>query len=78
MSAKNSFNKEISFQTKKNRATVEFIKIINDLWYDDTIELLLFRNQLIDKTVTEILHILKSAGKLARLISSGLDGTPML
>ena len=63
MSAKNSFNKEISFQTKKSRATVEFIKIINDLWYDDTIELLLFRNQLIDKTVTEILHILKSAGK---------------
>lgn len=63
MSIKTSFDKEINFQTKKNRATVAFIKIINDLWYDDTIELLLFRNQLIDKNVTEILHILKSARK---------------
>lgn len=61
MSTKTSFNKEINFQTKKNRATIEFIRIINDLWYDDTIELLLFRNQLIDKNVTEILHILNSA-----------------
>lgn len=61
MSIKTSFDKEINFQTKKNRATVAFIKIINDLWYDDTIELLLFRNQLIDKNVTEILHILNSA-----------------
>jgi glyceraldehyde 3-phosphate dehydrogenase len=61
MANKTSFDKEIQFQTKKNRATVEFIKIINDLWYEDTVELLLFRNQLIDKNVTEILHILKSA-----------------
>jgi len=61
MSTKTSFDQEINFQTKKNRATVEFIKIINDLWYDDTVELLLFRNQLIDKNVTEILHIIKSA-----------------
>lgn len=56
-----SFDKEIAFQTKKSRATVEFIKIVNDLWYDDGIELLLFRNQLIDKSVSEILHILNSA-----------------
>jgi len=61
MPVKTSFDKEINFQTKKNRATVAFIKIINDLWYDDTIELLLFRNQLINKNVTEILHILNSA-----------------
>lgn len=61
MSTKASFEKEIKFQAKKNRSTVEFIKIISDLWYDEEIELILFRNQLIDKNVTEILHILKSA-----------------
>jgi len=61
-----SFDQEINFQTKKNRATVAFMKIVNDLRYDDTIELLLFRNQLIDKNVTEILHILKSAGNFVQ------------
>jgi len=66
MATKTSFDKEINFQTKKNRATVAFIKIVNDLRYDDTIELLLFRNQLIDKNVTEILHILKSAGNFVQ------------
>lgn len=61
-----SFEKEILVQTKMNRATVEFIKIISDLWYEDTIELSLFRNQLIDKSVTEILHILKSASNFVQ------------
>ncbi len=61
MSNKETFEKEINFQTDRRRATVEFIKIISDLWYEDTIELLLFRNQLIDRNVSEILHLLEYA-----------------
>ena len=61
MSTKASFDREIHFQTKKNRATIELIKVVNDLWYEDTIELLLFRNQITSKTVAEILHVLESA-----------------
>ena len=37
------------------------IRIISDLWYDSNIELLLFRNQLIDRNVSEILHLIEYA-----------------
>jgi len=58
----NTYEKELAFQADRRRATVEFIKIINDLWYDDSIELVLFRNQLIDCNVSEILDLHEYAG----------------
>jgi glyceraldehyde 3-phosphate dehydrogenase len=57
-----SYEKELAFQADRRRATVEFINIISDLWYDNTIELVLFRNQLIDRNVSEILNLLEYAG----------------
>ena len=43
------------------RATVEFINIVNDLWYDKSIELVLFRNQLVDKRASEVLNLISYA-----------------
>ncbi|MBT8255219.1 MAG: glyceraldehyde-3-phosphate dehydrogenase [Bacteroidia bacterium] len=57
MSFDEVYEKELSFQTDRRKATVEFIKIISDLWYDKSIELVLFRNQLIDRNVSEILNL---------------------
>ena len=51
------YEKEILLQTNCRKAAVEFIKIINDLWYDEAIELVIFRNPLIDKNVNEILRL---------------------
>jgi glyceraldehyde 3-phosphate dehydrogenase len=51
------YEKEIAFQADRRKAGVEFIKIISDLWYDKSIELVLFRNQLIDKNVSEIINL---------------------
>ena len=62
MSTSNTYEKELSFQADRRRATVEFIKIISDLWYDKNIELVLFRNQLIDRNVSEILNLHAYAG----------------
>lgn len=62
MSNQNTYEKELSFQADRRRATVEFIKIISDLWYDKSIELVLFRNGLIDKNVSEILDLHEYAG----------------
>jgi len=56
------YEKELAFQADRRRATVEFINIVSDLWYDNTIELVLFRNQLIDRNVSEILNLLEYAG----------------
>lgn len=57
------YEKEVTFQADKRRAAVEFIKIISDLWYDKSIELVLFRNQLIDKNVSDIINLHDYAGE---------------
>ena len=59
MSFNENYEKELTFQAKRRRATVEFISIISDLWYDDTVDLVLFRNQLINRNVSQILHLLE-------------------
>jgi len=61
MSIADVYEKELSYQTDRRKATVEFIKIASDLWYDKSIELVLFRNQLIDRSVSDILSLHKYA-----------------
>ncbi|MDP3312981.1 glyceraldehyde-3-phosphate dehydrogenase [Lutibacter sp.] len=61
MSFNEIYEKELAFQANKRKATVEFISLISDLWYDDTVELVLFRNQLIDRNVSEILNLIEYA-----------------
>ncbi len=58
-----TYEKELSYQADRRRAGVEFIKIISDLWYDKAIEMVLFRNQLIDRNVSEIINLHQYAGE---------------
>ncbi|MBV1925438.1 MAG: glyceraldehyde-3-phosphate dehydrogenase [Dokdonia sp.] len=62
MAKHDTYEKELAFQADRRRATVAFIKIVSDLWYDNSIELVLFRNQLIDRNVSEILDLHEYAG----------------
>jgi glyceraldehyde 3-phosphate dehydrogenase len=57
------YEKEIAFQADRRRAGVELIKIISDLWYDKSIEMVLFRNQLIDRNVSDIINLHEYAGE---------------
>ena len=66
MSFDDVYEKELSFQTDRRKASVEFIKTISDLWYDKSIELVLFRNQLIDRNVSEILNLHEYAGEFVQ------------
>lgn len=66
MSFDEVYEKELSFQTDRRKATVEFIKIISDLWYDKSIELVLFRNPLINRNVSEILNLHEYAGEFVQ------------
>ncbi len=61
-----NYEKELAFQADRRRATVEFIKIVSDLWYDKSIELVIFRNQLIDRNVSQILNLHNYAGKFVQ------------
>ncbi|MDO7172866.1 glyceraldehyde-3-phosphate dehydrogenase [Mariniflexile sp. AS56] len=58
-----NYEKELAFQADRRKSTVEFIKIVSDLWYDKSIELVIFRNQLIDRNVSQILNLHEYAGK---------------
>ncbi|GAA4282411.1 glyceraldehyde-3-phosphate dehydrogenase [Gaetbulibacter aestuarii] len=66
MSLNQTYEKELAFQADRRRATVEFINIISDLWYDKAVELVLFRNQLIDRNVSQILNLHEYAGKFVQ------------
>lgn len=61
MSFNKLYEKELAFQAERRRAAVELIRIISDLWYDDTVELVLFRNQLNDRNVSEIISLVDYA-----------------
>ncbi|HEX9600712.1 MAG TPA: glyceraldehyde-3-phosphate dehydrogenase [Mariniflexile sp.] len=61
-----NYEKELAFQADRRKATVEFIKIVNDLWYDKSVELVIFRNQLIDRNVSQILNLHEYAGKFVQ------------
>ncbi|WP_394907083.1 glyceraldehyde-3-phosphate dehydrogenase [uncultured Mesonia sp.] len=66
MSQQTTYEKELAFQADRRKATVEFIKVLNDLWYDKSIELVLFKNQLLDQNVSEILYLHEYAGEFVQ------------
>jgi glyceraldehyde 3-phosphate dehydrogenase len=49
-------------QANLHKSAVKFIKIANDLWYNHSIELIIFRNSIIDKAPSEIIDLHKYAG----------------
>ncbi len=56
-----NYEQEVVSQAQIRRATTEFINIVNDLWYDRSIELVLFRNPLVDKRASEVLNLINYA-----------------
>ncbi len=78
MSRKISYEKELAFQADRRKATTEFIKIISDLWYDKSIEIVLFKNQVIDKNVSDIIHLHEYAGEFVQKPISIFDSVELL
>lgn len=66
MSFNQVYEKELAFQASRRKATVEFINIVSDLWYEKSIELVLFRNQLLNRNVSDILHLHEYAGEVVQ------------
>ncbi|UMY65804.1 MULTISPECIES: glyceraldehyde-3-phosphate dehydrogenase [unclassified Flavobacterium] len=63
MSNTSVYERELSLQADRRRAGVELIKLISDAWYDKAIEMVLFRNQLIDRSVGDIINLHEYAGE---------------
>ena len=77
MPIKPTYESEIAFQSDRRKSAVEFIKIVSDLWYDYSIELVLFRNQLMDRNVSEILKLHAYAGEFVNKPISIFDSVDM-
>ena len=73
-----SYEKELAFQADRRKATTEFIKIISDLWYDKGIEVVLFKNQIIDKSVSDIINLHEYAGEFVQKPISIFDSVELL
>ena len=52
-----SYDQQLASFNDMSKKVVEFIKIVSDLWYDQSIELVIFRNQLVDKNVSDIVNL---------------------
>lgn len=78
MSPIKSYEKELAFQADRRKATTEFIKIISDLWYDKAIEIVLFKNQVIDKNVSDIINLHEYAGEFVQKPISIFDSVELL
>ncbi|MFS4457103.1 glyceraldehyde-3-phosphate dehydrogenase [Maribacter sp. 2304DJ31-5] len=78
MSNKVSYEKELAFQADRRKATTEFIKIASNLWYDKSIEIVLFKNQVIDRNVSDIIHLHEYAGEFVQKPISIFDSVEIL
>lgn len=78
MTKAKSYEKELAFQADRRKATTEFIKITSDLWYDKSIEIVLFKNQIIDKNVSDIIHLHEYAGEFVQKPISIFDSVEIL
>lgn len=58
------FDKELLLQNNCRKSAVELIKVVHDLWYDSAIELVIFRNQLVDRNVNDVLRLHNYAGQV--------------
>ena len=56
------YEKQLLLHADLRRSAVKFIKTVNDLWYNHAIELVIFRNSVLDKTPNEIIDLHKYAG----------------
>src|SRR6187397_265860 len=59
-----TYEEMVQHRIAHEKVATQVIKAINDLWYDKGIEMVLFRNQLIDKRASEILSLHNYAQKV--------------
>jgi len=48
---------QLSEQAQKSKTAAQLIKTVQDLWYDRGVELIIFKNPIIDKSVAEVLDL---------------------
>jgi glyceraldehyde 3-phosphate dehydrogenase len=53
----NSYDRQLGDWIELEKAAIELIHIIGDLWFNSSVELIIFRNQLVDRSASQILNL---------------------
>jgi len=54
---KNDYESKLNDWIEHEKAAVELIHVIGKLWFDKSVELIIFRNQMVDRSASEILNL---------------------
>lgn len=71
--SKKGYEAELKEWIRYEKATTELIKTVCDLWLDKSVELIVFRRELYNKSISEILDIHDYANKIVRKPISIMD-----
>ena len=55
--SRGSYETELNDWIKHEKAAIELIGVIGTLWFEKSIELIIFRNQLVDRSASEIMKL---------------------
>lgn len=70
---KNQYESELADWIHLEKAAIALIHYTGSLWFDKSVELVLFRNQLVDRSASEILHLHQYAKEIVKKPINVLD-----
>ncbi|MGR6088432.1 MAG: glyceraldehyde-3-phosphate dehydrogenase [Arcticibacter sp.] len=65
-STRSSYETGLGDWVKQEKAAIDLIKILGTLWYDRSVELIMFRNQLVDRSASQILALHQYAKEMVK------------
>jgi len=64
--SKEKYESGLSDWIQQEKAAVDLIHILGDLWYDRSVELIIFRNQIVDRSASQILALHQYAKEIVK------------
>ena len=63
---KSSYETELNDWIQQEKAAIDLIGAIGTLWFEKSIELIIFRNQLVDRSASEIMNLHQYAKNIVK------------
>lgn len=63
---KSNYENQLHDWVEQEKAAIELIGIIGQLWFDRSVELIMFRNQLVDRSASEIMNLHQYAHNIVK------------
>src|SRR5205085_11568937 len=61
-----TYESQLSDWIQLEKAAIELIHITGNLWYDKSVELIIFRNQVVDRSASQILNLHQYAKEIVK------------